>query len=357
MINHEKELTEKRHERFIERSKILSKIPVAMYKLIPVTEDIKNIFSQRVEGYMEMSPEANVYDKYVISADNAAEELRAEKALAEMVNGKIGLAPADIFFSNTIPIKHIIIQPKIFSTDKIIDTYDLHVIDDTTRIKNIQKVLSGEEDEADVMWIRHTAHTTLNGVKGWCRAYNRFVVEKSANYISLKKSVYYDTSESFRDIFEQGFVKNISMLNIFCEEKHQCMMEVYNAWYTLQQCILTKELMPYVKKSKVSMDFMKTKYVSNKNKKLINKYIIQLEKIQEAFIINEEAKEGPGRKYRKPLWHVTGHWRHYKSGKLVFIQGYWKGSERNNNDMQIAPIEISIDNWIQNLDNNSSQNK
>lgn len=353
MINHEKELTDIRQKKFIERSKILSKIPVAMYKLIPVTEDIKNIFSQRVEGYMEMSPEANVYDKYILSADNAKES-QMDKALAEMINGTIGLAPADIFFANTIPVKHIIIQPKIFSTDKIIDTYDLHVVDDATRIKNIQKVLSEEEDEAEVMWIRHTAHTKLNGIKGWVRAYNRFVVEKSANYIALKKSVYYDTSNSFRNIFEQGIAKDVSMINIFCEEKHQCMMEVYNAWYTLQQCILTKELMPYVKKSKVSMDFMKTKYVSDKNKKLINKYIIQLEKIQEAFIINEEAKEGSERKYRKPLWHVTGHWRHYKSGKSVFVQGYWKGSERNNNDIQIAPVEISIANWIQNMNNNSS---
>lgn len=353
MTNHERELNDSRHKHFMKYSEVMSKIPVAIYKLIPVTEDIKNIFSQRVEGYMEMSPEANVYDKYIISADNAADGAKAEKALAEMIHGKVGLAPADIFFSNTIPVKHMIIQPKIFSTDKIIDTYDLHVIDDATRINNIQKILNGEEDEAEVMWIRHTAHTTLNGVKGWCRAYNRFVIEKSTNYISLKTSVYYETSVSFRDIFDRGFIKDISMTNIFCEEKHQCMMEVYNAWYTLQQCILTKELMPYVKKTRTSMDFMKTKYVSNKNKKMINKYVIQLEKIQEAFVINEE-NDSDSRKYRKPLWHVTGHWRHYKSGKTVFIQGYWKGAERDNKDIVIAPVEISLDNWI-NISNESTK--
>jgi hypothetical protein len=87
---------------------------------------------------------------------------------------------------------------------------------------------------------------------------------------------------------------------------------------------------------------------------MINKYIIQLEKIQEAFIINSEETEDSCRKYRKPLWHVTGHWRHYKSGKRVFVQGYWKGSERNNDNIKTAPVEISIDNWLDilNVDNN-----
>ena len=30
----------------------------------------------------------------------------------------------------------------------------------------------------------------------------------------------------------------------------------------------------------------------------------------------------------EPFWWVSGHWREYKSGKKVFIQGYWKGPFR-----------------------------
>ena len=39
---------------------------------------------------------------------------------------------------------------------------------------------------------------------------------------------------------------------------------------------------------------------------------------------------GPQRKNHitEPFWWVTGHWREYKSGKKVFIQGYWKGPFR-----------------------------
>lgn len=358
MTDHEKELDNERTQHFAKYVDILSKIPIPLFPLDLVTDDIKSIFTQRVEGYMEMSPEAGVYEQYLMSADNCNKEDESEKDFIKNVYGEtnIAVAPADIFFANTIPVKHMVIQPKIYPSDKIIDTYELHVIDDETRIKDIQRVLNGDADEADVMWIRHTAYSTLmNGVKGWIRAYNKFVISKDANYISLKKHMYMETSESFKDTFSIAkFHQTPSALNMFCEEKHQIMMEVYNAWYTLQQCILTKELSPYVKKTRTSMDFMKTKYVSSKNKKMINKYVIQLEKIQEAFIINGDESENSGRKYRKPLWHVTGHWRHYKSGKTVFVQGYWKGPERSNDDIKAAPVEISIDNWLDtlNTDNN-----
>ena len=28
-------------------------------------------------------------------------------------------------------------------------------------------------------------------------------------------------------------------------------------------------------------------------------------------------------------WYVIGHWREYKNGNKIFIQGYWKGALRN----------------------------
>lgn len=43
------------------------------------------------------------------------------------------------------------------------------------------------------------------------------------------------------------------------------------------------------------------------------------------------AEETDDHKYvRKCLaWYVCGHWRHYKTGKMQFIQGYWKGVLRD----------------------------
>lgn len=42
------------------------------------------------------------------------------------------------------------------------------------------------------------------------------------------------------------------------------------------------------------------------------------------------------RKIKCPYWPVIGHWRHYKSGKIIFIKPYWKGPKRQKAiDMEI----------------------
>lgn len=43
----------------------------------------------------------------------------------------------------------------------------------------------------------------------------------------------------------------------------------------------------------------------------------------------DKAFEKRGFVRKAMIWYVTGHWREYKSGKKVFIQGYWKGALRN----------------------------
>ena len=42
-----------------------------------------------------------------------------------------------------------------------------------------------------------------------------------------------------------------------------------------------------------------------------------------------------GRKYKCPAWGVQGHFRHYKSGKVIFIAPYTKGKYRNDSDALI----------------------
>ena len=58
----------------------------------------------------------------------------------------------------------------------------------------------------------------------------------------------------------------------------------------------------------------------------------QLQRLNEYDINNIENTDNSDKyKKKKALWHVAGHWRHYKSGKRIFIQGYWKGIQRNSN--------------------------
>lgn len=356
----DKEIINKRHEFLKQHAEIARQTPfIGTIERVP--ENIKSLFGQRIEGFMEISPEPFVYEKFIRRIDPKDADIN-DMVIQGLVDAgyidsskESGLSnsPSDIFFSNTIPLKHLTLQPHITKYDENVDTYDLHVIDDETRNKNIAKVLSGELKEADVMWIRDTNVFKKKGFpNGWIRIYNRFVVERDKDYIAMKRHWYWEASESVDSLYEDLFHDPYDT-NVVLSEALQCFLEVYNAWYTLQQCVLTKELFPFVKKSKTTMDFLKTGYVSKEKKKLINKYIIQFEKIQEQFTINtdESGKDPDKRKYRKPLWHVTGHWRHYKNGKVVFVQGYWKGPERNNDEMVIAPIEISLDNWYDLFDN------
>lgn len=348
MTDRERDLDKKRMSFLKTQSEILGIMP-QMWNVKPVTQEIKDIFSQKLEGYMEISPEPFVYEKYITPAEKCKDEdiSKVGKAMVA-VNGKgVATAPADIFFADTIPLKHMVLTPRIYPGDKCIDRYDFHVVDDDERRKNIQSLAKGEIKEAVVMWARHTVYKKTAGVQGWVRLYQRFVIERDKDYIAQKSTVYYESSKNF----EQGIKFVMSMpseVNKMVGESYTCLFEVYNAWYTLQQCILTKQLAGYVKSSKSTLDYMKTGYVTNDAKKKINKYIIQFEKIQEVFSINadESGSDPDKRKYRKPLWHVTGHWRHYKSGKVTFVQGYWKGSERDNPDINVAPVEISIDDWL-----------
>lgn len=71
--------------------------------------------------------------------------------------------------------------------------------------------------------------------------------------------------------------------------------------------------------------------ISGKNKRAkiryVKKHIVKVEDIDKAF-----EKRGFVRKTM--IWYVTGHWREYKkTGRRVFIQGYWKGVLRHLKDI------------------------
>lgn len=73
----------------------------------------------------------------------------------------------------------------------------------------------------------------------------------------------------------------------------------------------------------------------NKRAKIryIKKHVIKATDIEEAF-----DKQGYTR--HAMIWYVTGHWREYsKTGKRVFIQGYWKGALRHMKDTAFQNLE------------------
>jgi hypothetical protein len=54
----------------------------------------------------------------------------------------------------------------------------------------------------------------------------------------------------------------------------------------------------------------------------------------------DKAFEKRGFIRRSMIWYVTGHWREYKkTGKRIFIQGYWKGALRDMKSTAFQNLE------------------
>lgn len=76
-----------------------------------------------------------------------------------------------------------------------------------------------------------------------------------------------------------------------------------------------------------------SKYPDKKKKiKYVKKHLIRMQDVTAAF-----EKRGFVRKAM--IWYVTGHWREYKSGKRIFVQGYWKGALRHSKDATFKNLE------------------
>jgi len=73
---------------------------------------------------------------------------------------------------------------------------------------------------------------------------------------------------------------------------------------------------------------------TNKRAKIryVKQHIISMDDVNNAF-------EKRGFIRRSMIWYVTGHWREYKNGKRIFIQGYWKGALRNMKDEAFQNLE------------------
>lgn len=64
---------------------------------------------------------------------------------------------------------------------------------------------------------------------------------------------------------------------------------------------------------------------TKKGKKGPKKYV---KRIIIGDISDMEFGEKKTKHIKEPFWWVSGHWREYKSGKKIFINGYWKGPFR-----------------------------
>ena len=141
----------------------------------------------------------------------------------------------------------------------------------------------------------------------------------------IDKEIYYDIhlSESNKDGME-----------VMCNTDEY---KYLNIGHDLAQIILRIMLYimntPREKIEKPKLPKEKTERKENQNKTAKENKVYLLDEIVE--YVNENGltvSQSGTHKINCPCWSVRGHYRHYKSGKVIFVENYKKGKERENKE-------------------------
>lgn len=139
-------------------------------------------------------------------------------------------------------------------------------------------------------------------------------------------------SEHLADI--DGRINNGSLIEYILRLQSSISMSI-TAFYSVNAALLNPVIVDVYnnKTSRIPDRSVTAKKPSKRGKiRYIKRHFMTVDDVDKAF-----EKRGFVRKAM--IWYVTGHWREYKSGKKVFIQGYWKGALRNMKDTVFKDLE------------------
>lgn len=249
--------------------------------------------------------------------------------------------PADIVFANTIPVKDLLIKIDPMVTCRIV------MVDDEERNAAIAKMINGEDEICSVVFGVIETITTYRNQE--IREYFAMAVMDDSDIVAISTDVGIRGTKSLVDEFLNT---ERSQLSYMLFETQRLIDEAIICWYALQQCLLNPILVNYVSRYKEEVKSSRTR--SKKKGKLppkryVKRNTILFDKMDREISINHEDKH----KKKMPLWHVTGHWRTYKkTGKRIFVQGYWKGPLREYKytdeprEREIVQYDNIVDNII-----------
>lgn len=231
--------------------------------------------------------------------------------------------PGDIFMNDTIPVEDIMLIKCYNSPNKIINFARIKILPEAERKSNIQKMLDGETEYAEVGWFKLTFKDIHD-----ITFYMSIGVMECAGGIDLCPG-----KHGWIEGENNGRMGNINPIS-YIEEINATVKDLsltMGYWYTLEYSLLS----PLIKECGISSRKIENPIQKNKKNKVTN-HTICFAKIKREIAINPDpdSDEAKGHTMKKPIWYVTGHYREYKSGKRIFIKGYYKGPERNKNKLE-----------------------
>lgn len=228
--------------------------------------------------------------------------------------GKYGI-PADIIFANTIPIKdcEIWVDERDQLEEGMLCKYRVVIFES---LKHMLPLVKKFEEE------------------GVCEKSEPFLV--GATIIDLPKfqlylPIFVQYGVDFTLLGAPFIYKNGKCESAVSALRTPMVHEYFGSmgnqflltWYSIQISLLHPRIKEGYRVENPSVKNAKKK--KSKQTKRRTKLIRKLY-LDEAVLDRETAKEGINRKTL--VWYVCGHFRHYKNGRIIFIQPYWKGALR-----------------------------
>lgn len=261
--------------------------------------------------------------------------------------------PADIFWSNTIPIKDCIIKNPEYEHLRLKSGEESIVY---CRVVIFMDPVTAKGHVCGAVIIHYSNGTEYFTTFGLSDEENTEVLNK----LIISKAVGILSTDPSQKI---SFYKNDYFFNMHSENLFMTLFSYLNAWYGLQVALLNPQIkLVFTENSTKGTYEIPSKKKLKKGEKRPAPKIKYIKRytITEA-VFNDAIKRSYV--HTKMSWYVTGHWRNQavKDGhKRIFIQGYWKGVARDSKTADIREREVVIpapasqaptqdDSWIDSL--------
>ena len=148
---------------------------------------------------------------------------------------------------------------------------------------------------------------------------NLFKGTYSFMFVPLQSDLYQGDSEEHYMWYEDGKIKIGNQSGVIESDMIKCM-----AWIVVMVC---NRAMNYQRDRK-EVHSIPRKYSREHRLSTSKNKIYLLDDIIK-YVHDNYVSQGGHHEIKCPSWEVRGHYRHYKSGKVVFIPSYKKGKERD----------------------------
>lgn len=256
---------------------------------------IQPILYESDDVFLEAYKRSLAFNADIVEADGIIEN----KNLSDMINqlcGEMQGVPNDLWFANTLPLPDM-----TFYVDNT--KVDIHIKEKSQSTFN--------------------AHYDIFYMIGWLKICDIYNKDRVYDFYGL----FIHPGSKIIDVFQSSHEYHKNLNDFYNENRDAFGIALLEVWYAIQILLLHPRSVEVKRKATKQRLHGKEKIISSNSSrkvKYIRHYTITKDDVN--YILDGDTEHTYNRKCLS--WYVIGHWRKYKSGKKIFINGYWKGALR-----------------------------